>query len=391
MRRRTIDKGLEKKILIGAITSNRVLAALEKLKAVDILPFEFSKTILRWCLAYHQEHGDAPGRHIQDIFNREKRKVGDDDTLEIVEGFLGDLSKDAEQMEGLNEDFLLKQAVEYLQSRSLRSLATDLQTCLDNQDGERAKELLQTYSMPDTVDEEVVHPFEEPDSIREAWEQQEDVLFQFRGALGSMINPYLVKGGFLGIMGPEKIGKTFFLISTMLRALMFRRKVVFFGVGDMSRNQMIKRIMVAINNRSDQERYCKGVEVPLAGRYVEIEGKEEAVLEVETETLADYSPLTWREAWRKARGFKKIMRTGELRLVCYPTDSVNIQDLRNLCKKWKQENGFVADLVIIDYADILAPEPGSMEFRHQQNQTWKAMRKWSLDDNLGQPLVITAT
>jgi hypothetical protein len=47
-------------------------------------------------------------------------------------------------------------------------------------------------------------------------------------------------------------------------------------------------------------------------------------------------------------------------------------------------------VVVIDYADILAPEPGATkeDYRHQINVTWQALRRLSQDYHV---LVVTAT
>ncbi len=51
-------------------------------------------------------------------------------------------------------------------------------------------------------------------------------------------------------------------------------------------------------------------------------------------------------------------------------------------------DGWIPDIVVIDYADVLAPPSGVREFREQQFITWMGMRTLSMDL---QCLLLTAT
>ena len=55
---------------------------------------------------------------------------------------------------------------------------------------------------------------------------------------------------------------------------------------------------------------------------------------------------------------------------------------------WEKQDGFVPDLIVVDYADLIVPESRG-EFRHQQNEIWKGLRR--LSQEKGEPLVITAS
>jgi len=78
-----------------------------------------------------------------------------------------------------------------------------------------------------------------------------------------------------------------------------------------------------------------------------------------------------------------------LRLSCTSNSSTKVEDIRNSLDEAIKE-GWVPDVVVIDYADILAPEAGvrGEDFRQQTNDTWKALRRLSQDYHC---LVVTAT
>ena len=67
--------------------------------------------------------------------------------------------------------------------------------------------------------------------------------------------------------------------------------------------------------------------------------------------------------------------------------TLTINKAKTLLDVWEKAEGFIPDLVIFDYADIMEDE--IKEFRHKQNAIWQGMRRISQEKN--EPLVITAT
>jgi len=66
----------------------------------------------------------------------------------------------------------------------------------------------------------------------------------------------------------------------------------------------------------------------------------------------------------------------------------NVRTIRTILDLWERRDGWVADMVVIDYADILAPEDGREETRHQINTTWASLRGLSTERSIA---VVTAT
>ena len=63
--------------------------------------------------------------------------------------------------------------------------------------------------------------------------------------------------------------------------------------------------------------------------------------------------------------------------------------MRRILDIWERQDGFVPDVIVIDYADLLAPDGGGVqEFRHKQDQVWKSLRALSQERHV---LTVTAT
>lgn len=78
----------------------------------------------------------------------------------------------------------------------------------------------------------------------------------------------------------------------------------------------------------------------------------------------------------------------KLRLSVHSNSSMTVQGLRVELAEWYRKDNWVPDVVIIDYADILAPPMGVADTRDQINATWKQLRRMSQELCC---LVVTAT
>lgn len=393
MIRRRVKVDLEKNICMAFITSAEFCADIIPIYSEMYILSDYIKEIIGWCIEYHTNYAEAPGIHIRDIYKKKEEKI-DEDFADLLEDFLSDLSDEYITSPGFNIEFLKNSTVSYFRERSLKILSTDLRVHLQNKEPKLAEELFTSFTLPDkNIDEQIeTNLFHDVDAVRESFQESAEPLFKFRGAFGDLTNEFMCKASLIGIMAPEKRGKTFMLVCILLKALAWGNSVAFFGAGDMSRNQMIRRILIAISGISDKSKYCKDVKVPTSAEYIEDEDTEGGqYLDVEYKTIPDVKPLNWKDAWRKAISFRKLMRRGKFRIACYPTDSLNVNTAKSKLKQWKKKYGFEADIVIFDYGDIMAQEPGPSEERHKQNKTWKAFRNLSLSHEYGQPLVIVPT
>jgi hypothetical protein len=85
-----------------------------------------------------------------------------------------------------------------------------------------------------------------------------------------------------------------------------------------------------------------------------------------------------------------MKHNGQLRLATYPNESLSVQEIKSLLDRWERQDQFVPDVIVIDYADILAPDPdiSRQDHRHQQGKIWQRLRNLSQEKHC---LVATAT
>ena len=376
-KRRKIEASSERIILTGCVVNSKVLSRVVKMYTPDLATSRVMGTVMGWCTDYFEKHGEAPGRHIEDIFKAAKRRM-EPDTASMVSDLLQSLSSEYERNGELNVGYVSSQAQAHFQEVRLRAMAEDMLVHLDNGDVSLATEALNTTPDPSPQDEGVwVDPFGESglDVLFESMQEAHEPLFTLPGKLGEMMNEHMIRDGFVVLQGPEKIGKSWMLMKCSERAARKRRNVAVFEVGDMSLPQIQRRFAISITGKSDLPRYCGQQLLPFVTKEDKVEYKP-----------IDVGPPMEFSDFRKAR--KRNRWLGRIRLKAWAAGTASPQTLEAQLRQWQKEDGWVPDVIIIDYVDLLGSESKSSDFRHDIISVWRDLRamsqRWS-------SLVITAT
>lgn len=438
-----IEKDIEERqIIIGLITDLSFARQIIPILKLEYFKTSFTKTIAQWILIYFEEYQDIPLSVIKDIFESKKRNNEiSEDEIDLIQQFLESISDEFENTDKKPTEYLARNAEQYFKKRNLELLKQDLSSLLSIGDIDQAELVISNYKH---VEREIggscINPFTNETAIREAFDHVSTPLFTLPGALGDSINDLMVRGGFIGIMGPEKRGKSWWLQYFARRAAMSSCNVVHFVIGDMTQNQVIVRQHIMNTGVSNKAKYCTGrhpipvldcrwnqtgdchmservgegsigsmIKTDKGGTFLKVKSFEEAEYHMPCiECYRDSTlkknwkgavwwregvvkdPLDWRAALKEGQKFvSKRMPGKHFKLSCHARQELNVKKgIIPLLKKWEREEGFIADVIVLDYADNMGSEDGRKEFRHQQNDTWGALRAISTEyDNL----VITAT
>jgi hypothetical protein len=87
----------------------------------------------------------------------------------------------------------------------------------------------------------------------------------------------------------------------------------------------------------------------------------------------------WTEARNAVKKFKKRFK-GTIITEAFPMQSIRASDIRNWILSKQKNDGFLPDILLIDYPDILLPEQNK-EYRHQENEKWMLLRQISQEFN----------
>lgn len=433
-----MDEGafLERKVCLAAITSTEFLQQIYTIWDPSFLESPSASRLVGWCVDYFDSYHQSPGKDIEGIYIQKLKEGMDQDQAKWIEFTLSSLSEEQERStEDTTLDFLLDQVFAYFESKQLENFLQDIRFELEKGGVEKAKELalsFQPIPRDDGTALDLIEGEKLKSRLKSAFEAKQEPLIRFPGALGKMWNHQMVRGALVGLMGREKIGKSFILIYIAMRALRQGSNVAFFQAGDMTEEQQLRRIAVYLAKRSDEERYCEGMYIPvkdciwnLTGECEldvredddTIFGSEDELKELSLDILVDAfksnpdhktcrnckrfrgapwlswwkgtQPLSWKDAYRQLRALKSKTK-GRFFLSTHPNETLNLQLVKNLLGRWEKERGFKPDVIIIDYADILAPDldTARLDFRQQQNKIWQRLRKLSQERDC---LVLTAT
>jgi hypothetical protein len=227
-----------------------------------------------------------------------------------------------------------------------------------------------------------------------------------------------------------KRGKSWWLMELGYLAYRQRKSVAYFQAGDLSLGQIWRRLCIRQSGRNNRRDFCGQRVSPVFDCKLNQVGQcsrddrtgsgscPMSVIKcrpkaTELSRMDDYTPCSacrgkddsewepalWYElvsvlpldgqiaveskksllAWTKGIRFK---------LSVHPNKTLHVKEIDTILDIWEQAEGFVPDVIVVDYADILAPENSKEQFRHQQNETWSSLRSLSQRKHC---LVITAT
>jgi len=390
MKREKIDKSVERKIVTGMVVSDQFLRDVKPIYNADYLASDYAKVIGKWCLAYHEKYGKAPLKNIASIFQSEKKKGRLQEADEkLIGGLLSELSDEFAHSKQFNAQYLLDQTVDYFKAQSLRTVADEITVGLDLSNPADAEQALLNYKRVAKPLDTSINPFTDANAIRKAFEQKETPLFTFPGAIGELLNDQLCRDNFIAFLGPEKRGKSFWLFELAFRGYKSRCNVAFFQAGDMGENDAVIRFHIRLSGQSNQSRYCQELRYPVKARPVDKTHNKTLIdgHKVIYETLPARRVLTYSDAIRNGKKMASRTKGKWFKMATYANNTLTPETINEQLDLWEHMDGFVPDVVLVDYADIMVCNK-KMEPRHLENEKWKELRSLAQRKHC---LVVTAT
>ena len=386
------DGSDERVILIGMIVDTTVCGRLcSKWQPQGLFRSRWSNLIASWCIKHYKKYDKAPGRKIEDRFERWAQKSKDESTVNIVEDFLSGLSNEWKELKReSNSDYVLDIASKHFALVQAEELRDKIDDAVVDKNPDEAVKLINNFNRINMGTGEWIDPFQDKTAIRSAFINNREPLITYPGALGRFFDDRLERDGLICIEGPEKRGKTFWLMDMVFRAVEQRRKVAYFQAGDMSRDQIMRRMMVRVSG-TPVKASTVNVSKKIKFRWKENDkGERFKESYIKGRKKIFESGLNWKAAYKASKKFQRRQiksKDNYLRLSVYPNDTLSVPDIKNLILDWSREE-WIADVIVIDYSDILNMDYYGLEGRDRINQTWKDLRKLSQEFHC---LVITAS
>ncbi len=384
---------------------------------VGLLEKTAIEKVVTLAIKYYEKYHDAPGLRFQEWVNN---AAG---LNQINENLLPEINavikSFANQTEPENLEYEISETFRYLTRQHVHLVSDEAINLADKGKIEEAVKLLsdvRPVQRKRLTGGDVLSA--DDAELIELFDDSEERLIRLDGQLGKLMNNTLVRHGFISFFGRNKVGKSHFLIYLARRARNQGRKVIFISTGDMTRRQCERRILQGDGRTSSNAAYIKNQRRPYLdckknqnGTCFKRDGSGDCLDEFneidpmikdenyeictkcdECELTVSYRresnpPLTLRMAQQLRDLWAKQNRKGVLHVEAFTSGNLTCAGLNSaiakICKKYKWSH---PDVVVIDYADIMASE--ARDERASVNARWKFLRSMSDEWKC---LLITAT
>lgn len=372
--RRTINRDDEINIVTGLIVNTDFAKQIQPLFNKEFFSIPYAKTVCSWALDYFNKYEKAPGPDIASIFESEKQNIRDESQIELIGNFLHNLNDKYIESETFNVQYAVDNAVKYFRSQAIEILTDKIKVAKLSGNIEEAEALIGNFKRLEkgsgTATSVWTDEIEAVKAIR--GEDEKDYLVKFPGELGKLIRP-LNSEDFVAFIAPPKRGKSFWLVELAVLASLSRKNVLFVTLempASQLRTRIFQRVTGTVCDPYSNGEPCE-VSIPVFDHNFATNGIINRKKEIRPQ-------ITVRAALKKMREINSFVRSDNFKIIEAPANSMTDQDLERNLDNLEHYEGFVPDMIILDYGDIMAASRKS-DHRNQINDKWEGLRRIGQD------------
>lgn len=381
----------ERTVLIGMVTDQTVLSHVASVWDGKLFQSPYANVIGDLCVKHYLRHRSPPKRGIESLFGSWAAEGRQDDLVSLCESFLAGLSAEYERDDLPNPGLIIDQAGDHFSHIRLRRMSQEVEAHLAAGRIDKAEEARVSFRPIQIGVGAGINFFGDRKVVSACLRDGNDQLFAYDGALKEFFFGTLERDSLIAFLAPEKVGKSYWLQDLAYRAMLAHCKVAYIECGDMSEDQVGRRFLARVSGRpykAPRGQWPYRVKFPT---YLTAPAEDEALASVDHEERVFDAPLSEPLAWSACRNMLADHFGSEecpMRSSFHPNSSINVEGIRAKLDAWALE-GWTPDVVVIDYADILANPSGRFtDNRDAVNTTWKQLRRLSQELHC---LVATAT
>jgi replicative DNA helicase len=360
-KRIVIEATSERDILSWMIASDEVYRHIvSKYDSPRLFESQFSRTVAAWIHEWAKlEPAKAPGESMTQIYAVHQTEVADETTSRAVAEFLSNLSRDWKSAEPLSAPFAKDQADLYFRRRTVSRALEMAQRALEanTPDGlAQAENAFLSFSRATGADVPMVDLLRDAATIQEAYTTEDEVLFRMPGCLDQLLGP-IIRGDFVGILAPQKRGKSFWVDLFSMSAMFQGCKVLILDF-ELVKLQKARRLWGHLQGRPRTE---KQVSIPYFSNTGEILFNEKLLPGIRT-GLAEIEEFQ--------KGVRRTSQGGSVRFLNFPTFGTTMRDIKARIRALRVIEGWEPDLIVFDSLDYVEPENKRQESRDQLHEVW---------------------
>ena len=368
----------ESRVIAGMILSSTVIGKLSSLPRRDWSD-PAMKHIDRMCCRFFEKNGKAPKKSIVDLFASWAEKHRYKDDVPPVERII----RQAIESDPPNSQLCIDEAMAlFAENRATHGMKVAQGMLAEGKVDDALRTLAEAAEPVKAGTSSVSFPFNDLAEVKYTFAESTESIIKFDGGLGQFFGDMLEEDGFISFLAPQGRGKSYFLLEMAFTAILQRKKVAYFQVGDMTRRQVNRRLFSRAARwpvRSPTKQWPCTVDWPISM----------TMDKVGVKGLDFKGPLNEDIAAKSCEKTQQLIRSADkyLALSCHESFSISVNGMRAVMRELSR-SGFDPAVVVLDYADNLAPVNGKIEVRHQLHQTWEMLRALSMEHHV---LLITAT
>lgn len=353
-----------RRVLVGMASDRTVCARIASCWVPEgLFASRWENMIGAWCVRHFTRYGQPIGRAIEVTFQEWAEKRTDEETIRLAERFLNVLNDEEEREDRLASDYVLDLAGRHFNAVQMKRMMEEVEADLELGRIEDATERLQSFRRVELGLGSTCSPAREFELWVDAFDpEQSRSLIEFPGPFGKFVGNTFARDSFVSITGAFGRGKSWWLQDIVYRAVRQKCRVLMVDCGDMTRRQVLKRM-----GQRAARRPKKVADVRWPIRFDTIE--EGPIIEKRRLEAVD--------ARQAFRAWSRLDQIGRFRLMVHSSGSLSAEQLASYIENGERE-GWVPDVVVVDYADLLAL-PGGMEKREGIDETWRRLRRLSQD------------
>jgi hypothetical protein len=327
----------------------------------------YSRLLSGWVIDYFNEYQEAPGKHVQDIYETRYSSIRDEDELEMVSSFLKTLSDEWGKHEDLgNVSVLTTNAINFFKLQSLNLLQEQLEIAKKKNDPAYGENAIANYGRVEIQKTKPLFLLRDSQKIADAFNVENDFLFRFPGVVGEVCGVFR-RNGFYSFIAGEKMGKTWWLMYTALIAMGYGLHVIYISL-EMDEDQMGRRAWQYLKRRP---RETQLVDIP----YFEEDEMQDDMFNVK-KWQKEIKGIDVKTIEKDQGKLRMHYKSGSIAFLTFSVGSAGLREVNMEIDNVSHFYNFNAQLIVIDYGDNLLPSARFMnkETRHQLNDIWGGMR-----------------
>jgi len=423
LRVETIDNSIEDLIITGMIIDTPFLQKISRAALPEYFETDVSKILVRWIREYFfTNKNTAPQEELMDIFQLNEQDL-DADESKTVRTFLKKINKEYEGRE-FNSEYVIPKALRYLEGNAYRYKIKLIERELKKGGVEKAKDIFNGTSKEIFDQVTTWKSLSDNELLNSWWGEIKYPAMRFSGALGQYM-PNIERGRFYAMFGPAKRGKSFWLLEWAYQGAFDGLNTVVFSL-EMNATELDQRWKEKITGKSimnkkvdtfnipvldcihNQKNKCQIPECKSPGTCVftgnlrdswvdhpehkpctHCKGLDDNLFVPSYWMIQEKIPrLSLKEAKDTQRQLDEHIGENRVRIISFPITSATVADLEKALEELALHEKFIADLIVIDYADILKEDVKLGEKRHRVGDNWQQLSRMAKTRNA---IVVTAS